>query len=124
MFCKNFALKNFTKFTGKHLCQNLFFNKVAVPETLLKKRFWHRCFHLNFVKFLRTSFLQKTSGSWKKPLKHPLSSENNLILCNRLFVVFTLDGQIGRKTFVFCHFASSILHPVQRHKNTMSVGYW
>ena len=24
--------------------------------TLLKKRFWHRCFPLNFVKFLRTRF--------------------------------------------------------------------
>ena len=27
------ALRNFTKFTGKHLCQNLFFNKVK-KETL------------------------------------------------------------------------------------------
>ena len=24
-----FVLKNFTKFTGKHLCPNLFFNKVV-----------------------------------------------------------------------------------------------
>ena len=30
----------FAKFTGKHLCQNLFFNKAADlrPATLLKKR--------------------------------------------------------------------------------------
>ena len=27
------------------------------PTSLLKKRFWHRCFHVNFEKFLRTSFL-------------------------------------------------------------------
>ena len=26
---KKGVLKNFTKFTGKHLCQSLFFNKVA-----------------------------------------------------------------------------------------------
>ena len=26
---KKAVLKNFTKFTGKHLCQGLFFNKVA-----------------------------------------------------------------------------------------------
>ena len=26
---KNGALRNFAKFTGKHLCQSLFFNKVA-----------------------------------------------------------------------------------------------
>ena len=32
------------------------------PATLLKKRLWRRCFPVNFVKFLRTSFLQNTSG--------------------------------------------------------------
>ena len=47
------------KFTGKHLCQSLFFNKVAGlrPATSLKKRLWHRCFPLSFAKFLRTPFL-------------------------------------------------------------------
>ena len=29
MFCKKGVLKKFVKFTGKHLCQSLFFNKVA-----------------------------------------------------------------------------------------------
>ena len=45
-------------FTGKHLCQNIFFNEVAGlrPATLLKKRLWHRRFPVNFVKILRTSF--------------------------------------------------------------------
>ena len=28
-FCKKGAVRNFAKFTGKHLCQSLFFNKVA-----------------------------------------------------------------------------------------------
>ena len=32
------------------------------PATLLKKRLWHRCFPVNFTKFLRTPFLQSTSG--------------------------------------------------------------
>ena len=32
------------------------------PATLLKKRLWHRCFAVNFVKFLRTPFLQNSSG--------------------------------------------------------------
>ena len=57
-------LKNFAKFTGKQLCQRFFFNKVAGlrSATLLKKRLWHRCFPVNFAKFLRTAFLQNTSG--------------------------------------------------------------
>ena len=29
---------------------------------LLKKRLWHRCFPVNFAKFLRTPFLQNTFG--------------------------------------------------------------
>ena len=32
------------------------------PATLLKKRPWHRCFPVNFKKFLRTPFLQNTTG--------------------------------------------------------------
>ena len=31
-------------------------------RTLLKKRLWYRCFPVNFAKFLRTPFLQNTSG--------------------------------------------------------------
>ena len=58
------VLRNFTKFTGKHLCQSIFLNKVAGlrPVTLSKKRLWHRCFPVNFAKFLRAPFLQNTFG--------------------------------------------------------------
>ena len=58
------VLRNLAKFTGKDLCQSLFFNKVSGlrPATLLKKRLWHRYFPVNFVKFLRISFLRNTSG--------------------------------------------------------------
>ena len=64
MFYKKVVLGNFAKFTGKHLCHSHFFNKVAdlSPATLFKKRLWHRCFPINFSKFLRTPFLQNISG--------------------------------------------------------------
>ena len=50
---KKGVFENFAKFTGKHLCQSLFFNKVAVPKpaTLLKKRLWHMCFPVNLRNF-------------------------------------------------------------------------
>ena len=53
---KKGVLKNFAKFTGKYLCQRLIFNKAAgqKPATLLKKKRWHRCFPMNFAKFLTT----------------------------------------------------------------------
>ena len=43
VFCKKCVLKNFAKFTGKHLYQSHHFNKL--------------CFPANFAKFLRTPFL-------------------------------------------------------------------
>ena len=48
----------------ENTCARVFFKKVQglSPATLLKKRLWHRCFLVNFTKFLRTSFLQNTSG--------------------------------------------------------------
>ena len=33
VFCKKGVLRNFVKFTGKHLCQVLFYNKVAGPKS-------------------------------------------------------------------------------------------
>ena len=58
MFCRKGVRRNFAKFIRKHLCQSLFLNKVGGPRpaTLLKKRLRHRCFPVNFVKFLRTPF--------------------------------------------------------------------
>ena len=76
------VLRNFTKFTKKHLCQSRFFNKVAGlrPATLLKKSSQHRCFPVNFAEFLRTPFLQNTSG-------------------RLLFAIVTRSGQIIFRIF-------------------------
>ena len=41
------VLRNFSKFTGKHLCQSLF---------LIKLQTQHSYFAVNFAKFLRTHF--------------------------------------------------------------------
>ena len=61
---KKAVLENFAKLAGKHLRQSLFFNKVAdlTLATLWKTGLWYRCFSTNFTKFLRTPFLQNTSG--------------------------------------------------------------
>ena len=49
---------NFTKFTGKHLCQRLFFNKVAA--TLLKNGLWNRCFPVKFCEISKNTFFYRT----------------------------------------------------------------
>ena len=78
VFCKKDVLKNFAKFTGKHLCQSLFFNKSTGlrPETLLKMRLWHRCFLVNFAKFLRTTF-------YRTPLVAASGDCNDAVQCPR-----------------------------------------
>ena len=55
VFCKKGVLRNFAEFTGKHLCQSLFFNKNAVQrlELYLKR---DSDTGVNFAKFLRTPF--------------------------------------------------------------------
>ena len=58
MFCKYVVLKNFAKFTGKHLCWSLFLDKVATwrPATLLRNRLQRRYFPVNFAEHLRILF--------------------------------------------------------------------
>ena len=45
---KKAVLKDFAKFTGKHLCLTGF---RSTTLSLLKKRLWHRCFPVDFAKF-------------------------------------------------------------------------
>ena len=61
VFCKKGVLRNFTKITVKHPCQSLFFNKVAGLRiaNLLKERLWHKCFTVNFLKFLKNTFFHR-----------------------------------------------------------------
>ena len=76
---KKGVLENFSKFTGKHLCQR--------PAILFKKVLWHRCFPVNFKKFSRTPFFYRT----------PLVAASvetylclfNLVLCEILSLKFS-----------------------------------
>ena len=69
VFCKKGILRNFAKFPGKHLCQSLFFNKVAGlrPATLLKRDSGTGVFLSTLRNFHDHLFLQNTSGGcfWK-----------------------------------------------------------
>ena len=63
VFCKKDVLRKFPKFKENTCVRDSFliFNKVADlrSATLLKKRLSHKCFAVNFAKFLRTPFLKK-----------------------------------------------------------------
>ena len=62
MFFKTGVLKNFTIFTGKHLCWSLFSIKSQdwrLPSSL-KKTLQHRCFPMNITRFIKTALLWNT----------------------------------------------------------------
>ena len=83
VFCKKGVLRNFSKFTGKHLCQSFFFNKVAG----LRHR-WHRCFPVNFVKFPTTLFYRTPPVAASDQDSIVKLSANNKLLV----VIFTSFG--------------------------------
>ena len=125
MFCKKGALKNFTKFTGKHLHLSLFFIKVAGlrPVTLFKKRFWHRCFSVNFAKFLRAPFFmehlrwlilrlyQILAGMWFVPWSSDVLFKR-FYVCFKFFVkdLFIACDQIRRKIAGLVTFSEETLN--------------
>ena len=98
---KKIVLKNFTKFTGKHLCQSIFFNKVADlrPATLSKRRLWHRYFPVNFVIFSRKPFSQNTSERLLLLLILCFHESNSSQICPSIFVTprLTLRHDINCK---------------------------
>ena len=68
-------LRNFAKFTGKHLCQSLCFNKVVGlrPATLLKKgsdRFCEISKITFFTKHLQATASEKKGGHPKEVWRH------------------------------------------------------
>ena len=93
VFCEKGVIKDSTKFTGKHLCWSLFFNKVADLRlaTLLKKRL-QRCFSVNFAKTTffteHLRWLQQTNvGSKYSSYHFAMSQKIKKRLLHRYFPV-------------------------------------
>ena len=61
VFFKKNVFLEILKNSQENTCARVSFLKKLQAATLLKKRLWHRCFHVNFEKFSRTPFLQSTS---------------------------------------------------------------
>ena len=81
--------RNFVKFTEKHLFQSLFLNKVAFLKsaTLLKKRLRHRCFPVNFAKFLRIPFYRTSLGNCFCPYLNYFHSVLFTLTCLYLYTL-------------------------------------
>ena len=57
---KRGLLRNFAKFTGKHLCQSHFFNKVAVMRSAaFKKETLEQVFSCGFCEIIKNTFFRR-----------------------------------------------------------------
>ena len=106
-FFKKVFLKTSTKLTWKHLCWSLFFNKISgLRSVTLKKKLQHRCFPVNFVKFLRSSFLQNTSRRLRLFIICLTVSfcKEVLYICSNLLLLEKLTKIHNFATFSFCKY--------------------
>ena len=95
VFCKKGVLRNFAKFTGKHLCQSLFFNKVAgladflrtknTSGQLLPKLDFFRLIILNKVLFQMQNlcYVFKLAWHWLADTQHCYSCLYDILLSYR-----------------------------------------
>ena len=61
VFYEKGVLRNFAKFTGKHLCQSLFFNKVAgAAYHFIKKKTLAQVFFCEFCEISKNTFFYRT----------------------------------------------------------------
>ena len=101
-------VRNFANFTRKHLCQSLFFNKVAdlSPATLLKTRLWHRCFCSEFCEISKKTFSTNTSwrlllitfiqilGRSKIYVNESVNRQSGLVLYLPTTIIFSLNHEL------------------------------
>ena len=76
VFCKKGVFRNFAKFTGKHVCQSLFFSKVAGTGTLAQ------VFSCEFCEISKNTFLYRTPADIKfyVPVVTLLTQDNTKLL--------------------------------------------
>ena len=84
VFCKKGVLRNFEKFLGKHLCQSLFFNKVAGLRII--KALWEL-----YKSFIKASLWKVYKSFIKASLWKVYKSFTKALLKNYMFTGFSKD---------------------------------
>ena len=97
VFCKKVVLRNFAKVTGKHLCQALFFNKVAGLRPFFIDHLWWL-----ILKAIATLF------SVGKASRNRVSCFSSLFL-TKVKVSINVSGVIRKSALNYCLMARSFL---------------
>ena len=104
MFSKKGVIRNFTKFTGKLLCQSLFFNKVSGLKPYQKNEALAQVFSREFCE------ITKNTTSYKTPAvatsgKYMYTANDGIKIFRKKF--FCVSEKIFQKsTIVYCYLFS------------------
>ena len=93
------SLHSSTIFRSSH---RRYFGATSDLQFYLKKRLWHRCFSVNFAEFLRTPFLQKSSGGcfWKSSI-----ATSHLVITNWIRSCISLRKKCPHSEFFWSVFS-------------------
>ena len=108
LFCKKCILRNFTKFTGKHLCQSPYFNN------FIKIKFLAQVFSCEFCEISKNTFFHRI------PLVDPSTVCFFEELCPKIYTLDVYaDKEDKNKKFTSCNlFATIIWIVIQFHPKT------
>ena len=121
VFCKKGVLRNFTKFTGKHLCQSLFFNKVAgLAYNFIKKETLAQMFSYEFCEISKNTFFHKTPLVAASKTCQPKVGHIVIWFCVTYHYISVSCG-FGRIYWKKLHFLGSALHGERTTKLSKSV---
>ena len=90
VFCEKGVLRNFAKFIGKHLCQSLFFNKIAgLARNFIKKETLVQVFFCKFCEISKNTLSHRTplvAASGPKTISR-IKYRQKLLWSNKIYCV-------------------------------------
>ena len=103
VFCKKDVLRNFAELTGKHLCESLFFNKVAGLHNFIKKEILVQVFCCEFCQISKNIF-----SYWTPPAAASVYVSFNFV--NMIFAFYRKIYFYENFITEFCYFFFSLSH--------------
>ena len=101
LFRKKGVLRNFTKFTGKHLCQGLFFNKVAgLRQALTEHLRWPLLTAENLLKTCSYDFKSLTSFLRNVSRLNRIAQQNIPLYSDQIYLLNDVSFNISDLKFL------------------------
>ena len=91
VFCKKGILRNFAKFTGNHLCQSLYFNKIAdLRPATLDSGTLAQVFSCEFCKIFKNNFFTEHLSTTAFLTNNCFLHEGVHLYCNMFYFYYRI----------------------------------